>query len=76
MRLCQKCGAVPRIEHNRIIVPGESSWAIWCQNGYCNNDTHWQKSFTMAAEMWDSNPCENEFGGQGDPDDDSTFVVH
>lgn len=67
---CRLCGSRPEIIASGEVVPGESSWAIFCPNPDCYNDTHWQNSLTQASTMWANNPCVNERGGQGDQADD------
>ena len=72
---CRKCGATPEIARDNDIVPEHACWAILCSNEDCYNDTHWQKSFSAAAAIWQRNPCHHERGGQGDPSDDRQVVV-
>jgi hypothetical protein len=68
---CKLCGGLPHLWCSGKIVPGESVWAVNCQNSECYNDTHWQMSASAAEDIWrHQQPCVGIRGGQGVADDD------
>lgn len=70
---CRKCGSPPEYAAHEI-VPNQMSYALFCPNPQCWNDTHWQHSITEAERLWRKNPCVDMRGGGGDPCDDMREV--
>ena len=74
---CQLCGQQPTIAYSDEIAPGTLFWAIHCSDpDNCYNDTHWQMSFSAAAEIWrHEQPCVSSRGGRGNADDDLSLIL-